>query len=121
MPKYFADEKTIPFETDVIMAIGIDEPSLQAIFDTKSSVSLRILPAGLSLSSLGCLANILKDGSNFKLINIAGEIEIQVQGFSDLCTVLKHISGTEYNENVQQLFQRNRNNIGASGSINFMS
>lgn len=114
MPKYFAGEKNLPYSIARINISELSKSKLELLFHSTAKLSICILQDGLDDSSLGYVANISKEGEIYTLINIALEVELKAKGVDSLCAVLRHICGAEYLPKVQELFQKNRNNIGST-------
>lgn len=122
MPKYFSGEKPLPYKLVRLKASEITCDAINKIFSVDDSVSLSLIHDGLHNSSLGYLVHIKKsDGGGFLISNITGEAELVATNDASLCVILKHVCGQEYSKDVKQMFQRNRNNIGANRNQEFFT
>lgn len=114
MPKYFSGEKPLPYNLLTIKAACITPKIIEDAFAQHDTISISIIHDGLHENSLGYIVHVKKIEGGFLISNIAGENELGVTNMSSLCTVLEHVSAQKYSKEVQKIFQKNRNNIGAS-------
>ena len=119
MPKYFSGEIKLPHTPLSIKASEVSLNVIKKVFITNNELSVSIIHDGLQANSLGYLAHIKKIDGGFLISNIVGEPELAAANIESLCAILNHISGHEYNKEIQKIFQKNRNNIGASNAPPF--
>lgn len=121
MPKYFSDEKALRYTLFSITTAQINSKIIDDAFYKSNQLSISIVPDGLHSSSLGYVVHIKKINDTYLISNIVDENELSATDTDSLCTVLKHICGHEYSKHVQQIFQKNRNNIGSTANSDFFT
>jgi hypothetical protein len=115
MPKYFDDERKLPFPHVPVTDSELDEPWLQKRLTHHSGkVSLCVRFDGFEADCLGYVFNIEQVGDSFHISDITGKQLLKVGAMRELLAMVLHVSGTRYDQNWQTEFQKLRNQI-ASG------
>ena len=113
MPKYFTDEKELPFDKVALDPEDLTADRLEELFESNSKLTLCLRFDGYDQSCLGYIFNVQLEDGSFRLTNIVGQLELSVQNMESLLEVMRHVSGISYSERVQAAFQQIRNDIGS--------
>lgn len=119
MPKYFDGELALPFEVVRLIPDTLTSSMLDAIFLSRSAVTISVSFSGFYSSCLGYVTNVRAQSGGFEVLNITGQVELFVTTTSKLVAVIQHLSGVEYIEEIQNVFHRARNNIGSRSAPTF--
>lgn len=113
MPKFFEGVINLPktkykltpeeLTAEYVQSLPIEENELFCI-----SVAL----PGLPESSLGYIFFITKKNGLYTVSNIAGNTFFRSMEIEQLIEIIKHSSGVQYSENIQEQFSRIRTEIG---------
>lgn len=113
MPKYFDGEVAIPFEIVRLTPDSLTSSMLDAIFQSRAAVTIAVSFLGFESTCLGYVTHVRARRDGFDVLNITGQPELFVSNTSSLAAVIRHISGLEYIDEIQNVFHRARNNIGS--------
>lgn len=112
MPKYFDDERKLPFPHVPATTNQLNEPWLQRQLAQQSGkLSLCVRFEGFEADCLGYVFNIEQADASFRISNITGKQLLTVGTLRELLVMVLHVSGTRYDQNWQSEFQKLRNQI----------
>ena len=112
MPKYFDDERKLPFPRVSVMNSEFGEQWLQRqLADNDGKLSLCLRFEGFEPDCLGYVFNIKQAHSSFQISDIARKQLLSVGNLPELVKLVLHVSGTRYDQNWQAEFQKLRNQI----------
>ena len=118
MPKYFDDERKLPFPRIPATTNQLNEPWLQRQLTQQSGkLSLCVRFDGFEADCLGYVFNIERVGASFRISNITGKQLLTVGTLRELLALVLHVSGARYDQNWQTEFQKLRNQITSSGTL----
>ena len=119
MPKYFDGEVALPFEVVRLTPDSLTSSMLDTIFQSRGTVTIAVSFLGFDSSCLGYVTNVRAQRGGFDVLNITGQAELFVTTTSNLAAVIRHVSGVEYIEEIQNVFHCARNNIGSRSAPTF--
>ena len=112
MPKYFDDERKLPFPRVPATNNQLNEPWLQRqVTQQAGKLSLCVRFEGFEANCLGYVFNIEQTDNSFRISDITGKQLLTVGTLRELLAMVLHVSGTRYDQNWQTEFQKLRNQI----------
>ena len=115
MPKYFDDERKLPFPRVPATENQLNELWLQRQLAQQSGkLSLCVRFERFEADCLGYVFNIEQAGSSFRISDITGKQLLMVGTLRELLAMVLHVSGTRYDQNWQTEFHKLRNQITSS-------
>ena len=112
MPKYFDDERKLPFPRISVTSGQLSEQWLQhQVAQQAGKLSLCVCFEGFEPRCLGYVFNIQQINNSFRISDIIGKQLLTVGNLRELLSMVLHVSGTRYDQNWQTEFQRLRNQI----------
>lgn len=112
MPKYFPDERPLPYEKVLWRLDQISVARVEAIFQSGDSASFCLRLPGLPESSLGYVVNIRKSGKAFEVKDITDKTLTSLSDAAEIVAFLKHASGLEMNDSFREQLLRTRDASG---------
>lgn len=114
MPKYFEDERKLPFSRVSATSEMLNEQWLQHQLARQSGkMSLCVQFEGFEANCLGYVFNIEQTSNSFRVSDITGKQLLMVGNLRELLAMMLHVSGTRYDQDWQTEFQKLRNQITA--------
>lgn len=112
MPKYFDDERKLPFPRVSATSNQLNEQWLQRQLAQQSGkLSLCVRFEGFEPDCLGYVFNIEQSATSFRISDITGKQLLMLGSVKELLAMVLHVSGTRYDQNWQTEFQKLRNQI----------
>jgi hypothetical protein len=112
MPKYFSDERKLPFTKVEFRGPLITKPTLEEIFKTATTASICAAFTDFPKGCLGYVFNVRKHGTKFILSDIVGIETLSADNLDELAGIINHVTGSAFSERWQTIFQKRRNEIG---------
>lgn len=112
MPKYFDDERKLPFPHVSATNEMLNEQWLQhQLTEQSGKLSLCVRFEEFEPNCLGYVFNIEHLSHSFRISDITGKQLLTVGNLQELLAMVRHVSGTRYDQNWQTEFQKLRNQI----------
>ncbi len=97
MPKYFDDERKLPFTRIPVLSGQLNERWLQRQLTQQSGkLSLCVRFEGFETDCLGYVFNIKQASTSFHISDITGRQLLKISTLRELLAMVLHVSGTRY-------------------------
>ena len=116
MPKYFTDERKLPFQQTQSVGAHVSVEELEAAFrGGKDSVSFCSVPEAFPKGCLGYVFNIKRRDRRYTLFDILGVEVVTAADLKELAEIMNHVSGA-VSTSGGRLFSKNDETKSQSGS-----
>jgi hypothetical protein len=112
MPKYFSDERPLPYERIDWCPDEINPEAVTAVFSERQSASFCIRLPGLPASCLGYVVNIERVPDGFDVIDITGKKLLSLASDESVALMLKHAAGIRIDDAIRERLLRVRDASG---------
>lgn len=112
MPKYFDNERKLPFSRVSVANDQFSEQWLQReLAQRAGKLSLCLRFEGFEQDCLGYVFNIEQADESFRISDITSKQLLVLASLREVVAMILHVSGTRYDQNWQTEFQTLRNQI----------
>lgn len=114
MPKYFSDERPLPYERVDCCVTTLNRQFVEERFTENDAVTFCLSLPGLPESCLGYLVHVRRLRDGFEIVDMTARPLLRVESLDGVVKMLMHAAGIEIDDEIREQLLRVRDSSSQS-------